>query len=73
MKKYILFSYFILFSFIGFSQIIPSLKISGNKRFIVDENGNPFFWLGDTGWLIFSKLNREDAEKYINDRQKKRI
>lgn len=47
---------------------LPALKVSGNHRYLVDVNGNPFFWLGDTGWLLFSKLNREDAEKYLNDR-----
>jgi hypothetical protein len=47
------------------------LKISSNHRFFTDQNGNPFFWLGDTGWLLFSKLNREEAEKYLEDRRKK--
>jgi hypothetical protein len=53
------------------SQSLPILKISGNHRFIVDEKGNPFFWLGDTGWLLFSKLSREDAEVYFKNRQQK--
>ena len=35
------------------------------------ETGDPFFWLGDTGWLLFTKLNREEAEKYLEDRQQK--
>jgi len=47
----------------------PLLKISENKRFLTDENNNPFFWLGDTGWLLFKKLNREDAGKYLEDRR----
>ena len=50
---------------------LPALKVSENQRFLVDENGNPFFWLGDTGWLLFTKLNREDADKYLTDRAKK--
>ncbi|MDB5247250.1 MAG: hypothetical protein JWQ40_1644 [Segetibacter sp.] len=47
------------------------LKISANQRFFTDNQGNPFFWLGDTGWLLFSKLNREDAAKYLEDRRQK--
>jgi len=47
------------------------LKVSENHRFLVDEKGDPFFWLGDTGWLLFKKLNREEAEKYLNDRKEK--
>jgi hypothetical protein len=50
---------------------LPALKVSENHRYLVDEKGNPFFWLGDTGWLLFTKLNREDAEKYLTDRAKK--
>jgi hypothetical protein len=50
---------------------VPGLKVSENHRFLVDEKGNPFFWLGDTGWLLFSKLNRADAEKYLTDRAEK--
>src|SRR5438128_8560359 len=47
------------------------LRISSNHRFFTDENGDPFFWLGDTGWLLFSKLNRQEAERYLEDRKQK--
>src|SRR3982750_322291 len=47
------------------------LKVAPNGRFFMTADGNPFFWLGDTGWLLFSKLNREEAEKYLEDRRKK--
>src|ERR1700704_3351966 len=47
------------------------LKVSANGHFFMTENGDPFFWLGDTGWLLFAKLDREEAVKYLDDRQKK--
>jgi hypothetical protein len=47
------------------------LKISANHRYFADAKGKPFFWLGDTGWLLCSKLNREDVIKYLDDRQAK--
>ncbi|MFH0758396.1 MAG: glycoside hydrolase family 140 protein [Bacteroidota bacterium] len=50
---------------------VPLLKVSDNHRFLQDENGEPFFWLGDTGWLLFSKLNREEAERYLENRAAK--
>lgn len=50
---------------------LPALKVSENHRFLVDEKGNPFFWLGDTGWLLFVKLNREEADQYLTDRAAK--
>src|SRR5688572_30329145 len=47
------------------------ISISSNQRFFVNEKGAPFFWLGDTGWLLFSKLNRQEAERYLEDRKRK--
>lgn len=49
----------------------PALKVSDNGRFLQTEDGDPFFWLGDTGWLLFTKLSREDAEAYLTDRHAK--
>jgi hypothetical protein len=47
------------------------LVVSENGRFLQHENGKPFFWQGDTGWLLFHKLNRSEAERYLEDRRKK--
>ena len=43
------------------ARITPAypLKISANGRSFVDQNGKPFFYLGDTCWLLFQRLNRE--------------
>ncbi|UCH15393.1 MAG: DUF4038 domain-containing protein, partial [Bacteroidales bacterium] len=46
------------------------IMISDNNRYFTDENGDPYFWLGDTGWLLFAKLNRQDAEKYLENRSR---
>ncbi|MET0463829.1 MAG: glycoside hydrolase family 140 protein [Chitinophagaceae bacterium] len=44
------------------------MKISSSKRgFTVD--GKPFFWLGDTGWLLFVKLNRAETIQYLDTRK----
>jgi len=51
------------------AEVLPELKISANHRFFLADE-KPFFWMGDTGWLLFSKLNREDAEKYLEIRRK---
>ena len=47
------------------------LKISDNHRFIVKADGSPFFYLGDTAWELFHRLNREDAERYLKNRADK--
>ena len=43
----------------------PRLKVSENRRFLVTEDGRPFFWLGDTAWELFHRLNREEADRYL--------
>jgi hypothetical protein len=48
---------------------LPGLKISSNGRFFQTADGKPFFWLGDTGWLLFVKCNREEAIQYLDNRQ----
>lgn len=47
----------------------PILKVSQNKRFFVTGDNKPFFWLGDTGWLLFIKLNREEVIRYLDNRK----
>src|SRR5678815_518414 len=48
----------------------PRLKVSDNHHFLVTETGAPFFWLGDTAWELFHRLNREDATRYLDNRAK---
>ncbi len=69
MKKYLTIS-LVLATIISNAQIQP-LKISANKRFFATKNGKPFFWQGDTGWLLFKKCTKEDAKKYLDDRKAK--
>jgi len=52
-------------------QLVTPLAISENHRYFADGNGNPFFWMGDTGWLLFTKLTREEAVWYLDDRAQK--
>ncbi len=32
------------------------------------ENGRPFYWLGDTAWLMFYNLDREEIARYLKNR-----
>ncbi len=52
---------------------LPRLKVSENKRFLVTEDGKPFFWLGDTAWELFHRLDRRDAEAYLKNRAERRF
>ncbi len=53
------------------ANISSKLLISPNGRFLQYEDGKPFFYLGDTAWELFHRLNREDAERYLIDRADK--
>jgi len=47
------------------------LKVADNRRFLAYENGRPFFYLGDTAWELFHRLNREEADRYLKNRADK--
>jgi hypothetical protein len=44
---------------------LPRLKVSENHRFLVNDKNEPFFWLGDTAWELFHRLNRQEADEYL--------
>lgn len=47
------------------------IRVSPDGHFLAQSDGQPFFWLGDTGWLIFTRLTREEADVYLRDRAEK--
>lgn len=47
---------------------LPQLKVSDNHRFLVTQDGKPFFWLGDTTWELFHRLDRAEAEQFLDQR-----
>jgi hypothetical protein len=46
------------------------LKVSDNSRFLQHENGKPFFWLGETAWLLPSRSNQGEAAYFIGETAK---
>lgn len=50
---------------------LPPLKISEDGRHFVHPDGTPFFWLGDTAWELFHRLDREEATTYLENRAEK--
>ena len=41
------------------------LRVSDNQRFLQFENGKPFFWQGETPWLMPEQLNRDEVAFYL--------
>jgi len=44
------------------------LKISANRRHLVDQNDRPFLVHGDTAWSLISALSEAEVEHYLSDR-----
>ena len=49
------------------------VKVSDNHRFLIDQHGKPFIYLGDTAWELFHRLDRDEAELYLKDRAFKKF
>lgn len=47
------------------------LEVSKNRRYLQHEDGTPFFYLGDTAWELFHRLNEEEVERYLENRRAK--
>jgi hypothetical protein len=45
--------------------------VSANHRYLQFQDGTPFFWLGDTAWLLFSRLNQSETDRYLENRRAK--
>lgn len=58
-----------------FSTLISAqtghVVVSANHHFLQHEDGRPFYWQGDTAWLLLSKLDRSETERYLEDRRSK--
>lgn len=50
-----------------FIKIYAQFSVSADKHHILKDN-KPFFWLGDTAWELFHRLNREQADYYLKRR-----
>ena len=46
------------------------LCVSENNRFLQYENGDPFFWLGETAWLLPSRSNRDEVGYFMGETAK---
>jgi hypothetical protein len=53
------------------NNIKEKIVVSDHGRFLKYETGEPFFWLGDTGWLLLEKLTREETLRYRANREAK--
>ncbi len=46
-------------------------RVSDNKRFLLRADGTPFFYLADTAWSLFHRLDFDESDHYLCDRAAK--
>ena len=47
------------------------IRVHPEKRYLQYQDGTPFFYLGDTAWELFHRLDLDDARMYLTDRAMK--
>ncbi|MEO1527301.1 MAG: DUF4038 domain-containing protein [Planctomycetota bacterium] len=47
------------------------VRLSKDRRHLVNRDGKPFYWIGDTAWALFQRLTREEIDDYLDDRKAK--
>lgn len=63
MKSFVTSLLLIVFFQTSFGQF----TVSANHRYLL-KAGKPFYWLADTGWELFHRLTREEADEYLKRR-----
>ena len=47
------------------AQNLPNLQVSSDGHYLQTVEGKPFFYLGDTAWELFHRLNRGEALDWV--------
>ena len=57
----------------GFAKddLAQPIRVSPDGHYLMQSNGEPFFWLGDWAWELFKTPTRDDVDKYLKDRANK--
>lgn len=46
------------------------LQVASDRRTLCTEDGEPFFWLGDTAWELLHHATRQEIVRYLEVRQR---
>ena len=46
------------------------IRVSPSGRYFIDQNNEPFFWLGDTQWELFRAFSPADADAVLETRKR---
>jgi len=48
-----------------FKNPAKGLKVSTNGHLLEYSDGSPFFWMGDTAWELFHRLDDKETDFYL--------
>ncbi|MEM8733384.1 MAG: DUF4038 domain-containing protein [Planctomycetota bacterium] len=48
---------------------LSPLQVTPNHRYLQRGDGQPFFWMADTAWELFHRLNLAEARRYLDRRR----
>ena len=68
MSLFKIFAGIFVFALLPATLLPAQLSVNKNGRHLVHADGRPFFWLGDTGWALFQKIDREEVTFYFKTR-----
>ncbi|MBN1481975.1 DUF4038 domain-containing protein [candidate division KSB1 bacterium] len=72
MRKLFYCLYVLILSIFALSgSFAKTLRVNSDNRFLEYSDGTPFFYLGDTAWELFHRLDREQADRYLGNRAEK--
>lgn len=55
------------------SQTPYPARVSEDHRFLLDQFGKPFFYMGDTAWELFHRLTFQEADVYLKERARQKF
>jgi len=49
----------------------PQLRVTADHHHLEFTDGRPFFYLGDTAWMLLARASREETDRYLTNRAAK--
>ena len=50
------------------AKALPRIRVHQDGHLLETEDGEPFFWLGDTAWQLIAATTREECSYYLHTR-----
>lgn len=69
LKIKLIFFFSLIFGSVSAQQIKGPLEIHSGNKYLMTSEGDPFFWMADTAWELFHRLDSEETAFYLDKRK----